>query len=182
MKAFKFTESLKMSLRSIASNKIRSFLTALGVMIGVAAVITLVALGNGSQKSVEESLQSLGSNLLIVYSGQPKGPSLVRRNTTNIAPALTEEDLEFIKNLPESMVLHAAPESSASGQIKFGNTNTGATVVGTDTGYTSIRNFFPIYGDFFSQNDIDARKPVAVIGAQVYKDLLTRGLIRLVRR
>lgn len=175
MKAFKFTESLKMSLRSIASNKIRSFLTALGVMIGVAAVITLVALGNGSQKSVEESLQSLGSNLLIVYSGQPKGPSLVRRNTTNIAPALTEEDLEFIKNLPESMVLHAAPESSASGQIKFGNTNTGATVVGTDTGYTSIRNFFPIYGDFFSQNDIDARKPVAVIGAQVYKDLFDEG-------
>ncbi len=175
MKTFKFTESLKMSLRSIASNKIRSFLTALGVMIGVAAVITLVALGNGSQKSVEESLQSLGSNLLIVYSGQPKGSSLVRRNTTNIAPALTEEDLEFIKNLPESMVLYAAPESSASGQIKFGNTNTGATVVGTDTGYTSIRNFFPIYGDFFSQNDIDARKPVAVIGAQVYKDLFDEG-------
>ncbi len=175
MKTFKFTESLKMSLRSIASNKIRSFLTALGVMIGVAAVITLVALGNGSQKSVEESLQSLGSNLLIVYSGQPKGPSLVRRNTTNIVPTLTEKDLEFIKSLPESMVLHAAPESSASGQVKYGNTNTSATIVGTDTGYTSIRNYYPVYGSFFTKEDIDARKPVAVIGAQVYKDIFEEG-------
>ena len=66
-------------------------LTALGVMIGVAAVIALVALGNGAQQSVEESLQSLGSNLLILYSGSPKGSSLVRRNTTSIAPAITAE-------------------------------------------------------------------------------------------
>ncbi len=175
MKTFKFTESLKMSLRSIASNKIRSFLTALGVMIGVAAVITLVALGNGSQKSVQESLQSLGSNLLIVYSGQPKGPSLVRKNTTNIAPALTADDLEFIKALPENMVLHTAPESSASAQVKFGSTNTGATVVGTTMEYPSIRNFHPAYGDFFSQSEIDSRKPAAVIGAQVYKDLFPAG-------
>lgn len=175
MKTFKFTESLKMSLRSIASNKIRSFLTALGVMIGVAAVITLVALGNGSQKSVEASLQSLGSNLLIVYSGQPKGPSLVRRNTTNIAPTLTDEDLAFLSNLPKDMVLHTAPESSASAQVKFGNTNTGATVVGTNLDYPFIRNFYPIYGDFFSKADIDSRKPVAVIGSQVYKDLFDEG-------
>ncbi|MCD6397067.1 MAG: ABC transporter permease [Spirochaetaceae bacterium] len=175
MKTFKFTESLKMSLRSIASNKIRSFLTALGVMIGVAAVITLVALGNGSQKSVEESLQSLGSNLLIVYSGQPKGPSLVRRNTTNIAPTLSDDDLKFLSDLPAEMVLHAAPESSASVQIKFSNTNTGATVVGTNTAYPAIRNFHPIYGEFFSDIELDSRKTVAVIGAQVYKDLFDDG-------
>ncbi len=175
MKTFKFTESLKMSLRSIASNKIRSFLTALGVMIGVAAVITLVALGNGSQKSVETSLQSLGSNLLIIYSGQPKGPSLVRRNTTSILPTLTDEDLEFLKNLPKNMVLHVAPESSASAQVKFGNTNTAATVVGTNIEYPMIRNFYPVYGNFFSESDYDARKPVAVIGSQVYKDLFDDG-------
>ncbi len=175
MKTFKFTESVKMSLRSIASNKIRSFLTALGVMIGVAAVIALVALGNGSQKSVEASLQSLGSNLLIVYSGQPKGPSLVRRNTTNIAPTLTDEDLNFLSNLPGDMVLHAAPESSASAQIKFGNTNTGATVVGTNLEYPAIRNFYPAYGSFFTESELNSRKPVAVIGAQVYKDLFNEG-------
>ncbi len=175
MKTFKFTESVKMSLRSIASNKIRSFLTALGVMIGVAAVIALVALGNGSQKSVEASLQSLGYNLLIVYSGQPKGPSLVRKNTTNIAPSLTDEDLNFLSNLPKNMVLHAAPESSVSAQIKFGNTNTGGTVVGTNLEYPSIRNFHPVYGAFFTEEELNSRKPVAVIGAQVYKDLFNEG-------
>ena len=175
MKTFKLTESVKMSLRSIASNKIRSFLTALGVMIGVAAVIALVALGNGSQKSVEASLQSLGSNLLIVYSGQPKGPSLVRRNTTMIAPTLTDEDLEFLNNLPKDLVTLAAPESSSTVQVKFGNTNTGGTVVGTNLNYPDIRNFRPIYGDFFTRGELDSRKTVAVIGAQVYKDLFEEG-------
>jgi len=175
MKLFKFREALAMSLRSIASNKARAFLTALGVMIGVAAVIALVALGNGAQVSVEASLQSLGSNLLIVYSGQPRGSSLVRRNTTSIVPAVTEKDLEFIRSLPENLVVLATPESSASAQIKYANRNTSATVVGTGIEYPSIRNFHPIYGDFFSDQDLRSRKTAAVIGAQVYKDLFEEG-------
>ena len=175
MKLFKFREALAMSLRSIASNKARAFLTALGVMIGVAAVIALVALGNGAQVSVEASLQSLGSNLLILYSGQPRGSSLVRRNTTSIVPALTEKDLEFIRGLPENLVVLATPESSASAQIKYANRNTSATVVGTGIEYPRIRNFFPIYGDFFNDLDLKTRKSAAVIGAQVYKDLFEEG-------
>lgn len=176
MTTFKFTESVKMSFRSIASNKGRSFLTALGVMIGVAAVITLVALGNGTQKSVEQSLESLGSNLLILYSGEPKGTSLVRRNTTNIKPSLTEEDMEFLNSLPLTVITVTAPESSDSGQIKFGNKNTVGTIIGTNLNYPDIRNFYPIYGSFFSENDLAARKPTAVIGAQIYKDLFEEGL------
>jgi putative ABC transport system permease protein len=175
VKAFKLKESLLMSLRSIAANKVRSFLTALGVMIGVGAVIALVALGNGAQKSVEESLQSLGSNLLIVYSGQPRGQSLVRRNTTSIVPALTAEDLAWIRSLPPGVVLLASPESSATGQIKFESVNMSATVVGTDTTYPDIRNFRPVYGEFFSAEQVDARKAVAVIGAQVYRTLFPDG-------
>jgi putative ABC transport system permease protein len=112
MKLFKLRESLVMSLRSIVSNMARSFLTALGVMIGVAAVIALIALGNGAQESVEASLESLGSNLLILYSGQPRGGSLVRRNTSNIVPTLTEEDLQLIINLGPDLVVKATPESS----------------------------------------------------------------------
>ena len=175
MKLFKFRESLVMSLRSIVSNKVRSFLTALGVMIGVAAVIALVALGNGAQKSVEESLQSLGSNLLILYSGQPKGSSLVRRNTSNIVPAITQDDLEFLRGLSSEIVFLATPESSATGQVKFANKNTVATVVGTGIEYPDIRNFHPIHGEFFTDMDLKSRKPVAVIGAQVYKDLFEEG-------
>jgi putative ABC transport system permease protein len=176
MTTFKFTESVKMSFRSILSNKGRSFLTALGVMIGVAAVITLVALGNGTQKSVEQSLESLGSNLLILYSGQPKGSSLVRRNTTNIQPSLTEDDLEFLDSLVPSLITIAAPESSDSGQIKFGNKNTVGTVIGTNLNYPQVRNFHPVYGSFFSETDLTARKPAAVIGAQIYKDLFEEGV------
>ncbi len=175
MKLFKFRESMVMSLRSIVSNKVRSFLTALGVMIGVAAVIALVALGNGAQKSVEESLQSLGSNLLILYSGQPKGSSLVRRNTSNIVPAITQDDLEFLRGLSSEIVFLATPESSATGQVKFANKNTVATVVGTGIEYPDIRNFHPIHGEFFTDMDLKSRKPVAVIGAQVYKDLFEEG-------
>ncbi len=175
MKLFKFRESLAMAARSIASNKARSFLTALGVMIGVGAVIALVALGNGAQASVETSLQSLGSNLLIVYSGQQRGPSLVRRNTTNIAPTLTPEDLAYVRSLPATVVTAAAPESSSTAQVKFENKNTSSTVVGTDTAYPEIRNFHPIYGAFFSAQDVKSRKLVAVIGAQVYRDLFPTG-------
>jgi len=171
-----FRESISMSLRSIGANKARSFLTALGVMIGVAAVISLVALGNGAQLSVEQSLQPLGSNLLILYSGQPKGSSLVRRNTTNIAPAITEDDLEFLRSLEPNLIVISAPESSGTGQIKFSNKNTVSTILGTDTNYPDVRNFHVAYGDFFTDQDLKSRKPVAVIGAQIYKDLFSDGL------
>jgi len=175
MMIFKLRESMLMSLRSIASSKVRSLLTALGVMIGVGAVIALVALGNGAQQSVESSLQSLGSNLLIVYSGQPRGSSLVRRNTTSIVPTLTADDLAWIRSLPSNVVVMASPESSTSAQIKFENVNMSATVVGTDTTYPNIRNFHPVYGEFFSVEQVDARKTVAVIGAQVYRTLFPDG-------
>jgi putative ABC transport system permease protein len=175
VKWFAFRESLLMSVRSIASNKIRSLLTALGVMIGVAAVIALVALGNGAQISVEQSLESLGSNLLLVYSGEPRGGSLVRRNTTSIRPTLTEDDLALIQAFGPELVTAATPESTATGQLKYGNTNTVATVVGTGVEYPGIRNFHPVYGEFFSQLDVDQRKTSVVIGMQVYRDLFPEG-------
>ncbi|MDZ7795349.1 MAG: ABC transporter permease [Spirochaetia bacterium] len=175
MKRVAFYESLKMSLRSIASNKVRSFLTALGVMIGVAAVIALVALGNGARKSVEESLESLGSNLMLVYSGERRGGSLVRRNTTNIRPSLTEEDLELIRSFSPEYVTAAAPEASATGQVKYENVNAVASLVGTTTEYPEIRNFHPVHGDFFTAADVDGRRRVAVIGIEIYRSLFPEG-------
>ena len=176
MKGFAFRESLVMSLRSIASNKVRSLLTALGVMIGVAAVIALVALGNGAQASVEQSLESLGSNLLIVYSGEPKGGALVRRNTSSIIPTLTEEDLKMIQGLGSQLVTAAAAESTSTAQLKYNNANTVATVVGTGEEYPAIRNFHPVHGSFFTRLEVDTRKAVAVIGVQVYRDLFPEGV------
>jgi putative ABC transport system permease protein len=164
-------ENVRMSVRSIRANKVRAFLTALGVMIGTGAVIAMLALGAGAQKSVESSLESLGSNLLLLYSGQPKGGSLVRRSTTSIVPTITEADIAAIKALGPDYVALAAPESSASGQAKFGNTSMTVTVVGTDVDYPAIRNIKPVMGEFFTPGDVDSRKAVAVIGAQLYDDL-----------
>lgn len=182
MKLLAVRESLTMSLRSIAHNKIRSFLTALGVMIGVAAVIALVALGNGAQKSVQQSLESLGTNLLIVYSGEPKGGSLLRRNTTNIKPTLTDEDLAMIRGFPAELVTAVSPESSASVQVKYEDRIAAATVIGTGPEYPGIRNFAPIYGDFFSQGDVESRRAVAAIGMQMYRDLFPEGADPVGRR
>ncbi len=175
MKLFSAMESLRMSLRSIASNKIRSFLTGLGVMIGVAAVIALVALGNGAQVSIQQSLESLGSNLLIVYSGEPRGASLVRRNTTNIKPTISEEDVDAMLGFGPGLVNLLAPESTATSQVKFENRNTVATVSGTTDAYSAIRNFHVIYGSFLTAADVETRRTVAVIGAGIYRDLFPEG-------
>ena len=168
-------ENGAMSFRSILSNKVRAFLTALGVVIGVASVIGLTALGHGAGIAVESRLSNLGANLLIVYSGEPRGTSLVRQRTTNIAPMLTADDLEFIDSLPPDLVVKTAPESSQNGQLKFENRNTVATVIGTDPDYPDIRNFHPIYGSFFSQLDMESRRNVVAIGVQTYRELFPDG-------
>jgi len=171
MKGGAFFENIRMSLRSIAANAVRSFLTALGVMIGTGAVIAMLALGAGAQKSVEASLQSLGSNLLLVYSGQPRGGSLVRRSTTNIVPTLSAEDLEAVRNLGPHLVELAAPESSSGGQAKFAAVNMPVTIVGTGIRYPEIRNVHPILGSFVTEQEADSRKTSVVIGHQVYQEL-----------
>jgi putative ABC transport system permease protein len=176
MRLFAFRENLVMSVRSILNNAARSFLTALGVVIGVAAVIALVALGNGAKLSVQQSLETLGTNLLLVYSGEPRGGSLVRRNTSNIAPTLTDEDVASIAALGPEWVVSVAPESTSSAQIKFENQNTVATIVGTTPAYPEIRNFAPVYGEYFNDADLEARRAVAVLGIQIYRDLFPDGV------
>ncbi len=169
-------ENIAMSFRSIFSSKGRAFLTALGVMIGVASVITLTGLGQGARAQVEEDLTRLGANLLIVYSGEPTtSTQLVRPRTTRIRPTLTEEDLAAIKALPENQVVLTAAESTLEGQLKFENRNMAATVVGTEPAYPEIRNFQPAYGSFFTASDAEHRRNVVAIGAEVYRTLFPDG-------
>jgi putative ABC transport system permease protein len=170
MKIFAIKESAGMALRSIRSNLGRSLLTTLGVLIGAGSLIALTALGNGASKAVEESLQSLGSNLLIVYSGQPRGTALVRRNTSNIVPTLSEDDLEAIREL--GYVTMAAPESSLNAQAKYENRNASITIIGTDHNYPLVRNYYPAYGEFFSEADVDTRRAVIVLGSKAAADLI----------
>ena len=163
-------QNAAMSVRSILSNKVRSFLTALGVMIGVGAVIGLTALGQGARVSVEDRLGQLGANLLIVYSGEPRGTALVRTRTTNIRPQLTPDDLEYILSLSD-MVNHVAPKSSMNAQVKFENQNISATLIGTYPDYSRIRNSSPVHGRFVAFSDLEDRSRVAVIGIDIYRNL-----------
>lgn len=164
-----------MSFRSITGSPVRAGLTALGVMIGVASVISLVALGRGAQAEVAGNLQQLGSNLLMVYSGEPRGTALVRTNTSNIRPALTPADLEAIRTIGTDFVNLAAPASTANAQLQYGNRNAAVTVTGTTPEYTEIRNFRPVYGEFFNQTHVDSRSNVVAIGMEVYRNLFESG-------
>ncbi len=168
-------ESARMSVRSIAGSPVRAGLTALGVMIGVASVISLVALGRGAEQEVSKNLQQLGSNLLMIYSGEPRGTALVRTNTANIRPTLTPTDLEAIRSFDSELLNYAAPASTSNAQVQFENRNAAVTVFGTTPEYTEIRNFRPAFGTFFTHADVESRTHVVAIGMQVYRDLFTPG-------
>lgn len=156
----KFTQAIKMAFSSILSNKMRSFLTMLGVIIGVTAVITLISLGQGSTRRVTSQIESLGTNLIIINITGGRNRSV------------TEEDLERIKNIPG--VSEIAPVLSGGVTVKAGNKNTNASLEATTPGYQQVRNSHVQLGRFLLQNDLDMRFRVAVVGVDVADELFGR--------
>ncbi|SFQ24807.1 ABC transporter permease [Caldicoprobacter faecalis] len=155
-----FTQAIKMAFSSILSNKMRSFLTMLGVIIGVTAVITLIALGQGSTQRVSSQIESLGTNLITINitGGRNRGVS--------------EEDLERIKSMPG--VSEIAPVLSGGVTVKAGNKNTNSSLEATTPGYQQVRNRHVQLGRFLLQNDLDMRFRVAVVGVDVADELFGR--------
>jgi putative ABC transport system permease protein len=159
--------------RAILSNPLRSALTALGVIIGVAAVIALTGVGQGSTANITRSLQSLGTNLLTVSGGRGGGPpGLVRFGGPQ---TITLKDAEALKERFATQAAGVAPVSQGNHQVKFGANNTNATVIGTWPAYASVRNAQPERGSFFTEADNQARRRVAVLGYQVAQDLFEGG-------
>lgn len=156
----KFTQAIKMAFSSILSNKMRSFLTMLGVIIGVTAVITLISLGQGSTRRVTSQIESLGTNLIIINITGGRNRSV------------TEEDLERIKNIPG--VSGIAPVLSGGVTVKAGNKNTNSSLEATTPGYQQVRNTHVQLGRFLLQNDLDMRFRVAVVGVDVADELFGR--------
>lgn len=156
----KFTQAIKMAFSSILSNKMRSFLTMLGVIIGVTAVITLISLGQGSTRRVTSQIESLGTNLIIINITGGRNRSV------------TEEDLERIKNIPG--VSEIAPVLSGGVTVKAGNKNTNSSLEATTPGYQQVRNTHVQLGRFLLQNDLDMRFRVAVVGVDVADELFGR--------
>ena len=163
---------LKVSLRAVASNKLRSFLSMLGIIIGVGAVITMMSIGQGSKESIREELAKQGTNLLTIRPGADMRGG-VRRDPSQMQ-TLKPADLEAIMN-EKKYVTYVSPEVSSSGQVIYGNNNTTSTIYGESTDYLKIRQWEIQDGDFFTEEDIRKSAKVCVVGKTIVDELFGGG-------
>jgi putative ABC transport system permease protein len=161
-------EILKIALRALARNKLRSALTMLGIIIGVGAVIAMVGIGNGAQKEVQDRIAAMGTNLLYVSAGS------VKKGGTHIGAGATQtlvsSDLTAIMREAPA-VADVAPSSSSSIQVVYGNQNWATTVTGTEPQYFDIRAWTMAQGASFTSDDVRTAANVAVIGDTVRQNL-----------
>ena len=155
-----------LALREIRRNLMRSFLTVLGIVIGVAAVVTMVTLGNGATRAVSDQISSLGSNLLMVRPGQRLGPG---RDSAG-APAFKRADAEALRTQLTGMD-EVVPVAGSSVTVVAGNNNWSTTVSGTTNGYLKAGNWKIASGRAFQDDEERAGKSVCVIGATVRREL-----------
>ncbi|HET7040027.1 MAG TPA: ABC transporter permease [Gemmatimonadales bacterium] len=165
-----FGETVLVALSAIRANKLRSALTMLGIIIGVAAVITMVALGNGARKAVQDQLQALGTDLLSVYPGQ----SWMRGVASGERVSLTTDDAEALRRAGP-VIKNVVPEISRNMQVKLGNRNINVSIIGTTPNYVPVNNYTVIAGRLFTAGDDDARRRVAVLGYAVPGQLESNG-------
>ncbi len=152
-------EVLRVAFGAIRANLLRSALTMLGIIIGVAAVITMVALGTGAQKAVQDQIESLGTDLLSVYPGQ----SWMRGRASDSRVSLTTDDALAIERAA-NVITDVVPELRRTQQVKFGNRNINVNIIGTSPNYIDVQNYNVAAGDMFTAGDDESRKRVAVIG------------------
>jgi len=163
-----YREILSVALGALRANKLRSFLTMLGVVIGVAAVIAMVALGRGAQESVKERIASLGTTLLTVIPNQARGTGGIAGGDTRVALLMSDSDALQQKS---TILSGIEPEMSRQLQVQYGNQNTNTSIVGTTSNYADVRTFTVATGRMFSTQEDAARARVAVVGSQVLQDL-----------
>jgi putative ABC transport system permease protein len=165
-----FGETVIVALSAIRANKLRSALTMLGIIIGVAAVITMVALGTGARKAVQDQLQALGTDLLSVYPGQ----SWMRGVASGERVSLTTDDAEAIRR-GARIIRNVVPEISRNMQVKLGNQNINVSIIGTTPSYVPVNHYQVIAGRLFTAGDDDSRRRVAVLGYGVPGQLNANG-------
>lgn len=164
-----FFEIIKEALEGLKANKVRSGLTMLGIIIGIGAVIALISLGQGSQTSIKERIQSIGSNLIIVSPGFQGGMGGVR-SARGGAITLSYDDAQaIVENVPN--VANIAPEFSQRYQIVYKASNTNTTVVGVTPEYPEVRNIELQFGSFISSRNLFTLSKVAVLGPTTAEDL-----------
>jgi putative ABC transport system permease protein len=158
-------------LKAIFRNKLRSFLTMLGIVIGVGCVIVVVAIGNGASQSIQQTINSLGSNFIMIFPGASTqgGARFMTGNST-----LTVEDADAIK-ADAPAVAYVSPVVRTAGQVVAGELNWGTQIFGVGPDWPFIRAWNTSDGSFFSDNDVKAATKVAVLGATVAESLFPQG-------
>ena len=176
------SENIRMALSALTANKLRATLTMLGIVIGVAAVITLLSVGRGVERYIGDAFGSIGTNLLFVLpgkpdaisSGPPSGPALL--GNIALGPAVTIKDADALKDqfrVPD--VAAIAPEIQTSAAVVDGNNSSQPIVSGVTPEYAPIRSWVVIEGRFVDDADVASHARVAVIGQTVLKDLFPNG-------
>ena len=166
-------ENTRLALGSLFANKLRAILTMLGIIIGVAAVITLVSVGEGVQDVVISEFEGLGNNLLFVVPGQPDANQM---SGFSGGADLTNDDylaLADPQNVPD--LIRVAPTYGRPAIITRGGEEARTTVTGTTPDFTGVRDFNPVLGDFFTEQDVLSASRVAVLGQSVYEQLFPDG-------
>ncbi len=161
-------ESLDVAFGAIIANKLRSFLTMLGIIIGVGALITVVAVGKGGERAVAERLQALGTNLLYVSPGSSRSGPVMASAGSSVK--LTRKDLEAVLASCEEIEA-VVPEFSRSSQVKYGNRNWNTRITGTTPNYGEVRNVKAVAGRYFTALEEAARARVCLIGSTVRDNL-----------
>ena len=167
-----FFNLLKVALRAIASNKFRSFLSMLGIIIGVAAVIIMMAIGQGSKESVRQNISQMGTNIIMIRPGADMRGGV--RQDPSAMQTLKMADYERILE-EKAYVTHVSPEVTSSGQAIYGANNTSTSMYGESVEYFDIRQWTIADGESFTEEDVRKSAKVCLIGKTVADELFPNG-------
>ena len=162
----------KISIRAVGNNKMRSFLSMLGIIIGVAAVIIMMSIGQGSKESIRSELSTMGTNLLTIRPGADMRGG-VRQDPSAMQTLKMADYQRFIRE--KKFVTKVSPEVTASGQVVYGNNNTTTTIYGESTEYLDIKQWPVERGDCFTEEDINKAAKKVVVGKTIVTELFGEG-------
>lgn len=167
-----FTNLFRIAVKALSNNKLRGFLTMLGIIIGVASVITMLAIGQGSKRSIQAEISEMGSNMIMVHPGGDRRGGV--QLSADDMQSLKIKDFEDIR-ADTRYVTYVSPAVNSSGQAVYGANNTPTTVYGVNLDYLDIRRYKVADGDVFTEHDIKTAAKVCLIGQTVIDELFTNG-------
>ncbi|MDO4335421.1 MAG: ABC transporter permease [Bacteroidales bacterium] len=166
-----FANLLKIALKALNNNKLRCFLTMLGIIIGVASVITMLAIGQGSKNSIKEQISEMGSNMIMIHPGNMQRGGV--RQSADDMQTLEVADYEALQSLPGIAAI--SPSVNSAGQLVNGNNNYPSTIYGITPDYLDIRKLKVKDGSMFTEHDIKSAAKVCVLGKTVVDNLFPNG-------